>query len=77
MSKDNPRIPDSEVESFAMGFTLGYMGSAPSTLVECFPEETWQERPEFITPELAQAWRGGYDSGASFYGDHSDPDDES
>ena len=76
MSKDNPRIPASVEETFAMSFMLGYMGWAPDELVECFPEESWQERPDFITPELAHAWRRGYDSGANFYGDHSDPDGE-
>ena len=78
MSKDNPRIPGTEEESFAMAFMLGYMGQTPDELVECFPEESWQERrPDFITPELAHAWGRGYESGMYFYGDHSEPDDES
>lgn len=74
--QENPRIPVTEEESFAMAFMLGYMGWAPDELVECFPEESWQERPDFITPELAHAWRRGYESGLSFYGDHSEPDGE-
>ena len=67
----NPRIPANEREVFAMAFMLGYIGWVPDELASVFPDESFENCPEFIGPALAHEWKMGYDSGVAFFCDHA------
>jgi hypothetical protein len=72
----NPRIPWGEQETFAMAFMIGYIGWVPDDLAAAFPNETFENCPEFVPNEVAHEWKRGYDCGVAFYCDHALDEDE-
>ena len=71
MKQPNPRIPFDEREVFAMAWTIGYVGCVPEELQAAFPDESFDNCPQFIDPLLAHEWKRGYDSGVAFFCDHA------
>lgn len=71
-----PRVPCDTEECFALGFLIGYLGEAPSTLAQAFPNVVeWSAAPDWITDP--QAYGKGYEVGVSIFVDHQYPEDRS
>jgi hypothetical protein len=75
--QNNPRIPMTDKEVYAMAWMIGYIGHAPHEMRAIFPNETFEYCPSFIGNGRQQReWKSGYDSGTSFYSSHAMGDEQ-